>query len=138
VACITEQRIGLFFMSDDLLKEVETLIEQTEQGDLRWSVLERVPRLLRALRDRLIEQGQENETEPQRDQMKDALQFAFNRGAFPCPMAGRQDKPKDHAWACISCRVRGWLTPGWFLISEERSFALAESYRAGSPDDRET
>jgi hypothetical protein len=51
------------------------------------------------------------------DTIKDALQYAYNNGAFICPVAGHE-KPDGHLYACQSCRVRGWLTPGWYLVPE--------------------
>lgn len=49
--------------------------------------------------------------------LKQSLQFAYNAGAFLCPLAG-QDKPDAHVDWCQACRVRAWLTPGHFLKPE--------------------
>lgn len=69
------------------------------------------------------------------DQLKDALQMAANGGAFICPIAGRP-KPPDHVRACLACRVREWLTPGWWLYPETemeaRLHARAAEYRGAS------
>jgi hypothetical protein len=72
--------------------------------------------------------------EQQAERFKDALQAAFNAGAFICPLAGRDDKPENHARYCQACRVRGWLTSGWYLrpdadkpkVGEELVTALKE------------
>lgn len=61
-------------------------------------------------------------SEPDIDRMKDALQSAFNRGAFICPLAG-QDKPDNHVRYCEPCTVRAWLTPGWYLKSDTKLLA---------------
>ena len=47
--------------------------------------------------------------------MKDALQAAFNSGAFICRWRGIGEKPADHWHWCLPCRVRHWLTPGHYL-----------------------
>lgn len=43
------------------------------------------------------------------DLMLDALQSAYNSGAFICPLAGRDDKPDNHGHYCEPCSVRAWL-----------------------------
>lgn len=52
------------------------------------------------------------------DELKDMLQLAANKGAFICPLAGRNDKPEKHDYFCAACRVRGLLTPGWYVAPE--------------------
>jgi hypothetical protein len=52
------------------------------------------------------------------DQLKDAVQFAFNCGAYKCPLAGKE-KPVDHASACLSCRIRKALSPERYLKPDE-------------------
>jgi hypothetical protein len=93
---------------------------------------------LRALRDADNDTASAGSTpareEQQAERFKDALQAAFNAGAFICPLAGRDDKPENHARYCQACRVRGWLTSGWYLrpdadkpkVGEELVTALKE------------
>lgn len=58
--------------------------------------------------------GERQQQEQLIEDMKDALQLAFNDGAFHCPMAGRERSP-EHVRVCTACSVRAMLTGTRFL-----------------------
>jgi hypothetical protein len=59
------------------------------------------------------------------DQLKDAVQYAFNHGAYVCPLAGK-DKPEDHAIHCQACRIRKALSDERYLKPEGDEFRISD------------
>ncbi len=62
------------------------------------------------------------------DRMLDALQMAYNDGAFQCPLAGRS-KPTCHVNYCQACEVRNWLVGKRFVIAETETQARRQRDR---------